>query len=612
MLKGGMTNLQLVSFDPGIPFMDIPLLFVGEVGAADLVMNASPAELVLDSDAQRVEAGFRVDRLQPGAVHVIPPEGREVGGVVKEIGCAGRFQFLEHWNKRRMQRLGALAPALLVKVDGQGDGIEVLGWVNIRFHEPDAVVAGDRVTAPEDRLVRLRLRLNIFFQLGQHGVGELARLDLLIEADPKFKGGIVWGELSVDCLLHDFSQVGKLKVCGVMYGEKLAALLVVCDLLADCRFFLVAHSWLFNRGDAPSEVVEAVLPGQLSGRLDALLFQVQPQRAPHGLPSTMRAGAVPVAHSHELRNPGVPLFVCAEPGANGGAGLPLAVCVFGFDLLCSPNVLPDVCPQTETDSLALALRVGTMGEVVNTAAFHEVSHTEYLWHLLAHSIQKNRFFYTPAPCEIAVPKLEWSERHHQWRTHRQQRSEMAGVEHSLEHPMEKKAAPALRPARKHFIERTAYRKGYRVSEDGKTVTSPFRDKPCNPSLNPDGYPWFTVGTDSGLSRRCMVHRLQAYQKFGEAIYEPKIMVRHRDDDRTNAAADNLLLGTSRDNQLDRPAEERIRYAGLAALKFDHAEVRAFYAATKSYKKTMAHFGMKSKGTLHHIIKGASVPQGVAA
>jgi hypothetical protein len=150
---------------------------------------------------------------------------------------------------------------------------------------------------------------------------------------------------------------------------------------------------------------------------------------------------------------------------------------------------------------------------------------EYVWHALAHSIQKNRFLYTSAPCEIAVPKVEWSERHHLGQTHRQKRSEMAGVDHSLEHPMENKPAPCLKPARKHFIERTAYRKGYRVSEDGKTVTSPFRDEPCNPSINPEGYPWFTVVTESGISRRCTVHRLQAYQKFGEEIYTPKLMVR---------------------------------------------------------------------------------------
>lgn len=172
------------------------------------------------------------------------------------------------------------------------------------------------------------------------------------------------------------------------------------------------------------------------------------------------------------------------------------------------------------------------------------------------------------------------------------------------------AAPALRPARKHFIERTAYRKGYRVSEDGKTVTSPYRDEPCNPSMRDDGYPWFSVRTDSGISRRCTVHRLQAYQKFGERIYEAGIVVRHMDGNRENPAAANIEIGTSRDNQMDRPADELRRYAlnaSKAHQKYDPSAVRAFFAVCRSYKLTQAQFGISSKGTLHYILNGRPSP-----
>lgn len=100
----------------------------------------------------------------------------------------------------------------------------------------------------------------------------------------------------------------------------------------------------------------------------------------------------------------------------------------------------------------------------------------------------------------------------------------------------------------------------------------------------------------------MVHRLQAYQKFGERIYTDGLEVRHLDNTRTHNADGNIDLGTKSQNAMDKPVETRVRVAGQAALKHDHAEVLRVYGETKSYTKTMAALGITSKGTISFIVR----------
>lgn len=53
---------------------------------------------------------------------------------------------------------------------------------------------------------------------------------------------------------------------------------------------------------------------------------------------------------------------------------------------------------------------------------------------------------------------------------------------------------------------------------------------------------------------CMIHRLQAYQKFGDKIYEKGIVVRHLNGDRYDNSYDNIDIGTNKDNKNDIPKE----------------------------------------------------------
>ena len=101
-----------------------------------------------------------------------------------------------------------------------------------------------------------------------------------------------------------------------------------------------------------------------------------------------------------------------------------------------------------------------------------------------------------------------------------------------------------------------------------------------------------------------VHRLQAYQKFGDKIFESGTVVRHLDGNSLNNNFDNIEIGTQQENMMDIPTEQRIAHAKHAAstqIKHNADEIKQFHAKSCSYAKTMEYFGIKSKGTLFYIL-----------
>ena len=146
----------------------------------------------------------------------------------------------------------------------------------------------------------------------------------------------------------------------------------------------------------------------------------------------------------------------------------------------------------------------------------------------------------------------------------------------------------------------AAEKGYKVING--EVISPFSVKPL--SLRPDtrGYYRFKIKNDKNVSVSVNVHRLVAYQKYGDALFEEGIEVRHKDGNQVNNLDDNILIGTHSDNMMDKPKEQRIIDASHA--KYPHKEIIEYYKKMKSYKKTMEKFKISSKGTLHFILKSS--------
>lgn len=151
------------------------------------------------------------------------------------------------------------------------------------------------------------------------------------------------------------------------------------------------------------------------------------------------------------------------------------------------------------------------------------------------------------------------------------------------------------------IIKIAYKKGYRVCLDGSIVTPKRTNKT---RISTSGYPVFYVRSKN-RAEQVLVHRLQAYQKYGDKMFEKGIEVRHSNGVRTDNSWDNILIGTHSDNMMDIPKHIRIAKAVHASSfnkKHKHEDIIDFHNKNgRSYIKTMTEFNISSKGTLHFIL-----------
>jgi hypothetical protein len=115
---------------------------------------------------------------------------------------------------------------------------------------------------------------------------------------------------------------------------------------------------------------------------------------------------------------------------------------------------------------------------------------------------------------------------------------------------------------------------------------------------------FSYRTIEGKSSTIKVHRLVAYQKYGDKIFQSGIQVRHKDGNSLNNFENNILLGTPSENSMDKTSEVRISMA-LRATSFikihDHEAIINRRKQGATYKELMKEFDITSKGTLSFII-----------
>lgn len=119
--------------------------------------------------------------------------------------------------------------------------------------------------------------------------------------------------------------------------------------------------------------------------------------------------------------------------------------------------------------------------------------------------------------------------------------------------------------------RFAFKKGYRVREDGSVISHKGKvRKLMMIGRDYKRYPTFTVTIpDSNNSQYPVpVHKLVAYQKFGEAALMDGVHARHLDDDATNNSWDNIAIGSMSDNMKDRSCYPITAYSGTANLRMN--------------------------------------------
>lgn len=149
---------------------------------------------------------------------------------------------------------------------------------------------------------------------------------------------------------------------------------------------------------------------------------------------------------------------------------------------------------------------------------------------------------------------------------------------------------------------TAYEKGFRVTKDGKLL-NPKREV-LSPHKNKSGYYIFSYRFKNKVIQ-CKVHRLQAFQKYGDSLFEKGIVTRHLNNVSTDNSEKNIAIGTQKDNIMDMPEQERTKkalHASSFIRKYNKFYVQDYHNLNgKSYKKTMQFFNISSKGTLHYLL-----------
>ena len=153
---------------------------------------------------------------------------------------------------------------------------------------------------------------------------------------------------------------------------------------------------------------------------------------------------------------------------------------------------------------------------------------------------------------------------------------------------------------KKRIEQIATKRGYVVTEEGKLLNPKGEEIG---SINNTGY----IKTSIRVNKKkvsFMSHRLQAFQKYGDKLYDKGVEVRHKNGNPLDNSWNNILIGTHSENMQDIPEQIRIKKAKHAASflkKHNKEKIQKFHKENKSYKLTMEKFNISSKGTLWHIL-----------
>ena len=110
----------------------------------------------------------------------------------------------------------------------------------------------------------------------------------------------------------------------------------------------------------------------------------------------------------------------------------------------------------------------------------------------------------------------------------------------------------------------AHERGYRVQEDGSVVSGRGR---LLKLFCRSGYLAFAIQNRArSLKGRIPVHRMHAYQIFGDIIFQKGVQVRHLSGDKEDNTKLNLAIGTASQNSMDRSGDERLTQSLRAASK----------------------------------------------
>jgi hypothetical protein len=150
-----------------------------------------------------------------------------------------------------------------------------------------------------------------------------------------------------------------------------------------------------------------------------------------------------------------------------------------------------------------------------------------------------------------------------------------------------------------------YNKGYRV-ENGILYDE---NKEKIKVFSNSGYFCCNRYTEEKTLGKLFIHRLVAYQKYKDKIFEKDIVVRHLDGNSFNNLEENISIGTQKENMGDRNKEDLLKHAIKASYtnrRFTDEEVSKIIMDRKSgltYKNLCKKYNT-SKSTLSYLFNNA--------
>jgi len=158
----------------------------------------------------------------------------------------------------------------------------------------------------------------------------------------------------------------------------------------------------------------------------------------------------------------------------------------------------------------------------------------------------------------------------------------------------------------------AHQKGYRVDKDGNVI---YQGRQLKLTLQKGYYRFSFRGIVNGIKNRhsIPVHRLQAYQKYGSSLFENNIQTRHLNSISTDNSEENISIGTSSENQQDKPPHlrrERAIHASYHNRKFTNEQVGDILKDRSNgytYSQLITKY-QTSKGTLSYLFNNSLYAQ----
>jgi len=149
----------------------------------------------------------------------------------------------------------------------------------------------------------------------------------------------------------------------------------------------------------------------------------------------------------------------------------------------------------------------------------------------------------------------------------------------------------------------AIKKGYYVDSFGNVISPSGKKRAVD--YDSWGYPRFTIEYVDKF-RNIPVHRLVAYQKYGDKLFEKGMHTRHLNNNKLDYSFDNIAIGTCHENVMDNTKDERVKKARTAAKKlrkFTDSEVEEIRKLNKNgigIRKLSKDYNV-AKSTLSYII-----------